>query len=144
MIKSVKVSQFSFLKIITIFFLLHKNSNPRHKHAKWPPSDLTSWTLTLILTYKMYVNVKQWCVKLRSFPLKMDRLFFKTFQCCTTNITQNSSIPFWFQFWKHMPYASEKVGKFATFLKSFECLIKMASLFWLIFDSVILKCLAFC
>ena len=22
-------------------------SVPRHKHAKWPPSDLTPWTLTL-------------------------------------------------------------------------------------------------
>ena len=42
MIKSVKVFPFSFLKIITI------NANPLHKYAKWPPSDLTSWTLTLI------------------------------------------------------------------------------------------------
>jgi hypothetical protein len=43
MIKSVKVFPFSFLKIITI------NANPLHKYAKWPPSDLTSWTLTLVL-----------------------------------------------------------------------------------------------
>ena len=48
MIKSVKVFPFSFWKIITkIFFFTSSNSNPRHIHAKWPPSDLTPWTLTL-------------------------------------------------------------------------------------------------
>ena len=51
MIKSVKVFQFSFSKIITKKkFLLHKNSNPRHKHAKWPASDLTPWILTQVPT----------------------------------------------------------------------------------------------
>ena len=29
------------------FFFTSQNLNPRHKHAKWPPSDLTPWTLTL-------------------------------------------------------------------------------------------------
>merc|ERR1712051_779346 len=30
------------------YFLLHKIQTPgRHKHAKWPPSDLTPWALTL-------------------------------------------------------------------------------------------------
>ena len=29
-------------------FFTTKNSNHRHKHAKWPPSDLTPWTLTLV------------------------------------------------------------------------------------------------
>ena len=29
-----------------IFFTSQK-SNPRHKRAKWQPSDLTPWTLTL-------------------------------------------------------------------------------------------------
>ena len=49
MINSVKVFPFSLWKIlIYTFFLLYKRSNPRHKHAKWPPSDLTPWTLTLI------------------------------------------------------------------------------------------------
>jgi hypothetical protein len=47
MIESVKVFPFSFWKIITIFFFTSWISNPRHKHAKWPPSDLTPWTLTL-------------------------------------------------------------------------------------------------
>jgi succinate-acetate transporter protein len=31
----------------TFHYKNYKNSNPRHKHAKWPPSDLTPWTLTL-------------------------------------------------------------------------------------------------
>ena len=48
--KSVIVFPFSFLKIITIFFLLHKIQTPRHKHAKWLPSNFTPWTLTLTLT----------------------------------------------------------------------------------------------
>ena len=47
LIKSVKVFPFSFLKIL-ICFLLHKNQTFPHKHAKWPPSDLAPWTLTLI------------------------------------------------------------------------------------------------
>ena len=46
MIKSVKVFPFSFWKIITKNFFT-SFSNPWHKHAKWPPSDLTPWTLTL-------------------------------------------------------------------------------------------------
>ena len=41
MIKSVNAFPFSFWKII-----LHKFQTPS-KHAKWPPSDLTPWTLTL-------------------------------------------------------------------------------------------------
>ena len=47
MIKSVKVFPFSFWKIIRIFFFFIK-FKPQHKHAKWPPSDSTPWTLTLI------------------------------------------------------------------------------------------------
>ena len=47
MITNVKVFPFSFWKIITFFFTSQK-SNPRHKHAKWPTSDLTPWTLTLL------------------------------------------------------------------------------------------------
>ena len=50
MIKCVKVC-------ISIFFLKHNNKfvfhfikfKPRHKHAKWLPSDLTPWTLTLAI-----------------------------------------------------------------------------------------------
>ena len=50
-IKSIKVFPFSFWKIITKkIFLLHQIQTPRHKHAKWPPSDLTPWTLTLGLS----------------------------------------------------------------------------------------------
>ena len=38
MIESIKVFPFSFWKIITEFFFFTSwNSNPRHKHAKWPP-----------------------------------------------------------------------------------------------------------
>ena len=37
-----------FLKNNNVFFLLHKNQPPG-KHAKWPLSDLTPWTLTLII-----------------------------------------------------------------------------------------------
>ena len=37
----------SFLKN-KIFFFYFIKFNPRHKHAKWPPSDLTPWTLTLV------------------------------------------------------------------------------------------------
>ena len=44
MIKSVNI--FSFWKLI-IFFLLHKNQTPSINMQKWPPSDLTPWTLTL-------------------------------------------------------------------------------------------------
>ena len=40
MMESVKVFPFSFLKII-IFFYTSEKSNPRYKHAKLPPSDLT-------------------------------------------------------------------------------------------------------
>ena len=54
MIKSVKVFPFSFWKIITIFFYFIK-FKPRHKHAKWPPSDLTPWTLTLNATVYVFV-----------------------------------------------------------------------------------------
>ena len=46
MIKSVKVFPFSFWKIT--FFFTSENSNPQHKHAKWLPSDLNPWTLTLM------------------------------------------------------------------------------------------------
>ena len=46
MTKSVKVFPFSFWKIITFFFYFIK-FKPRHKYAKWPPSDLTPCTLTL-------------------------------------------------------------------------------------------------
>ena len=31
-----------------------------HKHAKWPPSDLTPWTLTLLKTYVLsYLSDKR-------------------------------------------------------------------------------------
>ena len=47
MIKSVKVFPFSFEKYKNIFIFTSEKSNLQHKHAKWPPSDLTPWTLTL-------------------------------------------------------------------------------------------------
>ena len=46
MMKSVKVFPFSFWKLIIFLFYLIK-IKPRHKHAKWQPSNLTPWTLTL-------------------------------------------------------------------------------------------------
>ena len=41
---------FPFLSINDFFFTSLK-LNPRHKHAKRPPSDLTPWTLTLVIMY---------------------------------------------------------------------------------------------
>ena len=38
-----------------LFLFYNRRSNPRHKQAKWPPSDLTPWTLTLI---NFHVNYK--------------------------------------------------------------------------------------
>ena len=40
------------------FFLLHKIQKPRHKHGKWPPSDLTPWTLTLEESIETHKNTK--------------------------------------------------------------------------------------
>ena len=37
-----------FLDILILFFYFIK-IKPWHKHAKWPPSDLTPWILTLLL-----------------------------------------------------------------------------------------------
>ena len=48
MIKSVKVFPFSFRKIHFFYFIKIK---PWHKHAKWPPSDFTSWTPTLMFLF---------------------------------------------------------------------------------------------
>ena len=48
MIKSVKVFHFLFEKWQQFFLFFYSiKFEPRHKHAKWPPSDLTPWTLTL-------------------------------------------------------------------------------------------------
>ena len=65
MIKSVKVLPLSFWKIRTFFFTSLKSSS-RHKHAKWLPSDLTTWTLTLLqpLTYHGYVVMENYLSKL--------------------------------------------------------------------------------
>ena len=57
MIKSVKVFPFSFLKNNNkkfFFFIRFTNPWPRHKHAKWPPSDLTPRTLTLLKCLKAH------------------------------------------------------------------------------------------
>ena len=50
-----KFSLFMYLRSMTrrdIFlkFIYSEKASvyPGHKHAKWPPSDLTPWTLTLI------------------------------------------------------------------------------------------------
>ena len=56
MIKSVKVFSLFFLKKINIF-LRHK-IKPWHKDAKWPPSYLTPWTLTLRRAEKAMVLEK--------------------------------------------------------------------------------------
>ena len=40
------------------FIFYFKKSNPWHKHAKWPPSDLTPWTLTICTTYLSQMNFK--------------------------------------------------------------------------------------
>ena len=43
-----KIISIFFLKNNNIFFFFtSQNSKPRHKHAKWPPSDLTPCALTL-------------------------------------------------------------------------------------------------
>ena len=47
MIKSVKVFTFSFLKITTIFFLLHKIQTPGINMQNGRQVILTPWTLTL-------------------------------------------------------------------------------------------------
>ena len=38
------------------FFTIKK---PRDKHAKWPPSDLTPWTLTLVLSIQSMVKFEK-------------------------------------------------------------------------------------
>ena len=50
MIKKIEEFPFYVWKII-IFFFTSQKSNSRHKHAKWPPSDFTPWTLTLSANY---------------------------------------------------------------------------------------------
>ena len=45
--------------ISRIFLFTTKNSNPWHKHEKWPPSDLTPWTLTLVGTYFHNMKVEK-------------------------------------------------------------------------------------
>ena len=41
-------------------FLLHKIQTPGiSKHEKWPPSDLTPWTLTLVGTYFHNMKVEK-------------------------------------------------------------------------------------
>ena len=57
MIKSVKVFPFSFLKITTTFFFYFRKFKPQHKHAKWPPSDFTPWTLTLPWILVININI---------------------------------------------------------------------------------------
>ena len=57
MIKSVKVFPFSFLKITTTFFFYFRKFKPQHKHAKWPPSDFTPWTLTLGFTLTTVLGI---------------------------------------------------------------------------------------
>ena len=39
------------MKIFKLVFSYLIKFKPRHKHAKWPPSDLTPWTLTLKTGY---------------------------------------------------------------------------------------------
>ena len=59
MIKSVKSFPFSFWKIISIFFFYFIKFKPWHKHAKWPPSDLTQWTpYSMCLNEPVKVNQK--------------------------------------------------------------------------------------
>ena len=67
-----RVLPFSFWKIITKnFFFTSKKSNSRNKHAKWPPSDLTPWTLTLS-TLNILV-IFHWIFF--SFHIKMTNIF---------------------------------------------------------------------
>ena len=40
--------------------LLHEIQTPAFKHAKWPQSDLTPWTQTLIMTHEFLAN---WQIK---------------------------------------------------------------------------------
>ena len=49
--KDKKCKSFSifFLKKDNKIFFFYFKKFPRHKHAKWPPIDLTPWTLTLTL-----------------------------------------------------------------------------------------------
>ena len=55
------------IKSISLFLLKNNNKkkiyfikiNPQHKHAKWPPSDLTPWTLTLGCTQHHTIFAKQ-------------------------------------------------------------------------------------
>ena len=52
----------------TIFFLLlHKIQTPRHKHAKWLPSDLTPWTLTLTKLHDFLSFSPTWFSDLYSY-----------------------------------------------------------------------------
>ena len=66
----------------------------------------------------MYVNVKQRCITLRYFPLKMDRLFFKSKPSNAALLTSHTILQFCsdsdFES-KCLTDASEKLGKFATF-----------------------------
>ena len=61
MIKSVKVFTFSFLKIIILFLLIKSHSC--HIYTKWPPSDITPWTLTL----GNVVDLRKVVVKIKAF-----------------------------------------------------------------------------
>ena len=77
MIKSAIV--FSFWRRIFFFiFFYFIKIKPWHKHAKWPPSDLTPWTLTLmpgiklsrialslVAPYLMIILQSRWLWKLR-------------------------------------------------------------------------------
>ena len=70
MIESVKVFPFTLWKIIIFFYFIE--FKPRHKHAKWPPSDLTPWTLTLGVTHTYY-----WWILCLKYTFNVDLLHLK-------------------------------------------------------------------
>ena len=81
MIKSVEVFSFYFWKIIMNFFYFKKINSP-HKHTKWPPSDLTHWTLTLAVILSLLDKKFSQCAR-RFLIVKSFSVGFKILQCWT-------------------------------------------------------------